>query len=107
MQDARYFELADHVGLYDDGQPQPLHEFALPFMVATMVPGGRIAHKPKRVVLRPFAPKKHPRTIRVTDAVVAHLVAQHPCWVEVDPPKTEQTLTNRQANQAAAASKES
>lgn len=95
MNDPRYFELEDHIGIADDGSLEPLREEGLVLLVPSMA-GGAPQLKPKRTVLRPFAPKTHPRMVRTNDPAIAAALLAHGKYREVDPPQTE-TRTRRKA----------
>lgn len=82
----RWFELAPHVGVNEDGSPQPLVEEGFRLMTQEKQPNGQWATNERVVRLRPAIPGS--RIVQTADAAIAAVLEAAEKWREIDPPKS-------------------
>jgi hypothetical protein len=106
--DVRWFELAPHVGVNEDGSLQPLVEEGFTQFRQEPDPRRPGTYVTRRFVvrIRPYVSAKHGETVArpltrvvcISDPVIAGALGESPKWLEIDPPKAVRPRRPRQSN---------
>jgi hypothetical protein len=106
--DVRWFELAPHVGVNEDGSLQPLVEEGFTQFRQEPDPRRPGAYVTQRFAVRikPYVSAKHGETIArpltrvvcISDPVIAAALGESEKWVEIDPPTSARPRRPRHTN---------